>query len=191
MPSGPGSSKGTTSRLQQYFRIHFRISPVVMSNTLTRSQSEPVEKSLGSPSGARHEFEKLSTSTEERDFTSSGSQSFRVSRMFSGGGLSCLNLDIDVPDLPDVLGYLTRHPNADQAVRQTVPVLQDVFSSASLRLEVYRDPEGETAPELALYVGTIDDPEVALRKLDEFDERFWIDHIDNFGEHLSVHLEYQ
>ena len=62
---------------------------------------------------------------------------------------------------------------------------------APIRLEVYPDPEGERDLELALIVETSEEPAVALEKLSEFDERFWIDHIDEVADHLSVHLEYQ
>jgi hypothetical protein len=105
--------------------------------------------------------------------------------------LSCLNLPLKIADVQEVVSYLSQHPNASAVVEETYFALKDFFSSSPIRLEIYSDPEGERSPELALIAETEEEPDIALEKLDHFDEEFWLSHIDQFGKVLSVHVEYQ
>lgn len=146
-------------------------------------------QSLGQGSGEQHvsNFEH----TQAIDPVSGGKKTcLHVNRLFSGAGLSCLNLDLRVPDLGVVTTYLIGSPYLSGIIESTYKELKGLFE-APIRLELYSDPEGERGPELALIVETFEEPDVALEKLNEFDDQFWIDHMDEVANHLSVHLEYQ
>ena len=149
----------------------------------------PESQSLGQGSGEQHISNVAHT--QASDPVSGVKRSFlHVKRLFSGAGLSCLNLDMRVPDLDGAVAYLTEFPHLSGVIERSYEELQRLFE-APIRLEVYPDPEGERDLELALIVETSEKPAVALEKLSEFDERFWIDRIDEVADHLSVHIEYQ
>lgn len=154
--------------------------------TKTR-QREPT--SLGKGSGEQH-VSKVEHLRSGGPVPGREKTSFEVDRLFSGSGLSCLNLDLKVPDLNTVIAYLAEHTGLSGIIRRSYQELRKLFDG-DIRLEPYPDPEGERSLELALIVETTDEPAVALDKLDQFDDRFWIDQMDEAADHLSVHVEYQ
>lgn len=108
------------------------------------------------------------------------------------GRLSPLvGLPFEIPDQRSVASYLRNHPDAKNALRHTYRALRTLFFDEPLRLEVYRDPEGEVGPKLAIYVETSEAPEEALSKLDKFDETFWLDHLDEYDTYLCINISYQ
>lgn len=145
--------------------------------------------SLGKGNGRQH-VSKAKHTGSSKPVSGQEQVSFQVDRLFHGPGLSCLNLDLEVSDLRVVLGYLTEHTWLSSIIRRSHQQLRMLFDG-DIRLEPYPDPEGERGLELALIVETAAEPAVALEKLDQFDERFWIDHMDEVADHLSVHVEYQ
>lgn len=163
-----------------------------MPDTITHLPDRNQEPVRLTPSNkGSQQAAELSSRQESNEPVKLKSYSAEVSRLFIGPWLSCLNLPLKVPRLRKIVEHLTGDPKANVAVNATYPALRNVFSDSSIRLEVYPDPEGERPPELALIVETEDDPDTALEKLDRFDERFWLDHVDQFGNLLSVHVEYQ
>lgn len=132
----------------------------------------------------------LASESEQDESVISGKASFAISRIFVGQSIRCLNLPLKTRDIDGLVNYLSRSPEANRMVELTFEALRHFFQEP-IRLEVYRDPEGEREPELALFVETTDRPKRALQRLDEFDEAFWLHHVEQFGRHLSVHMDYQ
>lgn len=69
-------------------------------------------------------------------------------------------------------------------------VIRKYFPEENLRLDLYEDPEGEMEDELAIYIATCDEPHAALDKLDKFDRKYWIEKIDQYGNFITVNVEY-
>lgn len=148
---------------------------------------------LGAEGGESFDAADLRDEGEHKSFEPAADDGsfMHISRLFLGAGLSCLNLPVEVPNLASVAELLNQNQSADEAIVATYNALRDTFDDCTIRLETYPDPEGERPVELALVIETQDEPEVALEKLSQFDEEFWIDHIGRFDDLLSVHLEYQ
>lgn len=92
-----------------------------------------------------------------------------------------------IPDLPKINMFLDQQPQFVQLLPEIVKKLREHFLTEDFRLDIYNDPEYEAPEELRINVLTNDDPEIALDKLDEFDESYWIDANIEF---IEVNISY-
>lgn len=101
-----------------------------------------------------------------------------------------LSILYDIPNKQEVDNFLVKYPKlmdfADRAFKQ----IRKYFSSEVLSLEVTRDPEVSDYEQLCVYIHTSVTVKEAIRKLNEFDDQWLLDHLVETDNLLSFNLRF-
>lgn len=94
---------------------------------------------------------------------------------------------------PDLLaGFLDAHPQITPLLHEAAVAVRDHFGDdARIAIEVYHDPEAATHAELYALIQTplALSSDEALRRLDAFDEGWWLDAMPRAGGLLTIGVE--
>ena len=116
---------------------------------------------------------------------------FSITKLHTGHPYWQLRTLFHIEDFLSVTKFISQNPTLYSTLLEIEEAIRMHFPEEKLRLALYADPEGEMNDELAIYILTKDEPRTALAKLDEFDNNFWLDKIDQYGGLVLVNLRYQ
>ena len=91
----------------------------------------------------------------------------------------------------DILLYLAEHPGLIELLLKAQSRISELFGSASqVNLKLVPEYDSEIRHTLFADVHTQDDPMVAFKKMNRFDEEWWLDASENFGGLLHFSVEF-
>ena len=94
-------------------------------------------------------------------------------------------------DAPRVRQYLRDHPEVIQVLLEARLCLEKhIGTDVRVFLEIVRDPEADRDQELFAYIVTTLSADEALRRLDAFDDGWFLKHIGNVAGRLNFNLEF-
>ena len=91
----------------------------------------------------------------------------------------------------EIRAFIKKHPHLYFFLDSAPVHIEEYFPDSELRLELYRDPEGQMSDEVAIYISTDLAPDEALDRLSELDRTWWLEAAQFSGEHASLNLEYR
>ena len=127
--------------------------------------------------------------SSEKDITVCADD-FGITELHAGYTYSHLKSIFHVTNFLAIEQYLDQNTFLCNVVFEVETAIRKYFSEENLRLELYKDPEGEMSDELAIYILTRKEPHIALDKLEEFDCEYWIEKANQWDNFISVNLEY-
>ena len=86
--------------------------------------------------------------------------------------------------------FLQVHQELGLLLNEAYQELRKYFSSEDLKLELVTDPEIAGDQQLFVYISTSMQVTDALKRLDEFDEQWWLDRIDRADGLLNFNLRF-
>ncbi|MBS3908738.1 MAG: hypothetical protein KGZ93_03820 [Actinobacteria bacterium] len=89
----------------------------------------------------------------------------------------------------EVMGLIEKQPFLSTLLIDAYRKVLSYFPEAHRYLDVIRDPESPEGSRLALYIATTLAPEEAVERLEQFDEDWWLDTIDNTRGKLIIDVE--
>jgi hypothetical protein len=89
-----------------------------------------------------------------------------------------------------VSNFLQAHQELISLLNEAYKELRKHFSSEDLKLELVTDPEIAEDRQLFVYIFTSISVTDALRKLDEFDEQWWLEQVDRANGLLNFNLRF-
>lgn len=92
---------------------------------------------------------------------------------------------------PEVLWFLGRYPFLVPLVLEAYSKIGDYFPLSQVFLEVFTDPEGIDEDQLVMFIATDLTPDEAVSRLDEFDEDWWLDALDQAQGKLCINVEFR
>jgi hypothetical protein len=118
---------------------------------------------------------------------------------YCGSSISCLSL-FDIKLLKRAYSFyneseielhLCENPYLVSLLFKAYSRIMEFFLGSRLILEVISNPEEDNDSQLVLYISTNLKPEIALKKLDEFDEQWWLNNLQCARGKLCIDIELQ
>lgn len=98
----------------------------------------------------------------------------------------------DFAERDEVVRFLGSHPFLAPLLIEARLKIAEVFGHASrVVLEVITDPEAPADRQLFAFVQTDLPPDEALQKLNQLDQEWWLDKLDEAQGKLCIHVEFQ
>jgi hypothetical protein len=91
----------------------------------------------------------------------------------------------------EVLAFLERHPFLVSLLLEAYGEIGNYFSDSPIFLEVVTDPEAFDDHQLAVSIATNLDPDEAIDTLEQFDENWWLDALDQAQGKLCIDVEFR
>jgi hypothetical protein len=104
--------------------------------------------------------------------------------------LSWLQPGYILPQPSSVGSFLQEHKELVSLLTEACKELRKYFSTEDFKLQVVSDPEIAGEKQLFVYVFTSLSVTDALKKIDEFDEQWWLDRIDRANGLLNFNLRF-
>ena len=101
-----------------------------------------------------------------------------------------LNGLYDIPNKQEVDDFLVKHPKLMDFAARAFKQIRKYFSSEVLSLEVVRDPEISDYEQLCVYIHTCVTVKDAMENLNEFDDQWLLDHLDETNNLFSFNLRF-
>lgn len=101
-----------------------------------------------------------------------------------------LNGLYDIPNKQEVDDFLVKHPKLMDFAARAFKQIRRYFSSEVLSLEVTRDPEISNYEQLCVYIHTSLTVKEAVRTLNEFDDQWLLDHLNETNNLFSFNLRF-
>ena len=96
-----------------------------------------------------------------------------------------------IKDIDTIRNYLVTNTELIPVLNEAYSEITKYFPTAALRLQVDYDRDvPDEAGHSSLYICTALDADTALDKLDEFDDRWWLDFPPQIRKKLYIHLEF-
>lgn len=89
-----------------------------------------------------------------------------------------------------VISFIEEHQELVYLLDEAYEEIRKYFSSEDLRLELVSDPEIAEDQQLFVYIFTALPVTDALKKLDKFDEQWWLDRLDSANGLLNFNLRF-
>jgi hypothetical protein len=86
--------------------------------------------------------------------------------------------------------FLQAHKELVSLLNEAYQELRKYFSSEDLKLELVVDPEIAGEQQLFVYILSSQSVTDALKKIDEFDDRWWLERIDRANGLLNFNLRF-
>lgn len=96
----------------------------------------------------------------------------------------------DIPNSQEVDDFLVKHPKLMDFASRAFKQIRRYFSSEVLSLEVVRDPDVSDYAQLCVYIHTSVTVKEAMERLNEFDDRWLLDHLDETNNLFSFNLRF-
>jgi hypothetical protein len=111
---------------------------------------------------------------------------------YSTERLSALEQSCNFRNRSQVIKFLENDPLLISILQDASEQIKNYFDpSTQIYLEVISDPEIEGHQELALFINTKLSPEEALRRLEQFDEGWWLDASFSAREKICIDVEFE
>ncbi|MHA1116661.1 MAG: hypothetical protein ACTSPJ_10880, partial [Candidatus Heimdallarchaeaceae archaeon] len=94
-------------------------------------------------------------------------------------------------DYSNIEKYLIQNSYLIPLLFQIPNEIENFFPSSKLFLELETDPEENSKPELFVYIRTKLSPDEAIKRLDEFDNTWFLNASVLYGGNICVNLEFQ
>ena len=91
----------------------------------------------------------------------------------------------------EVLWFLERYPFLPPLLLEAYDEIENHFPYSELFLEVVTDPEETDDSQLVISIGTNLNPDEADDRLDEFDDSWWLDALDQAQGKLCIDVEFR
>jgi hypothetical protein len=122
-------------------------------------------------------------------------ESFSINRPIKSSPITSinhhkLNVLYDIPNKQEVDDFLVKHPKLMDFAARAFKQIRRYFSSEVLSLEVTRDPEISNYEQLCVYIHTSLTVKEAVRTLNEFDDRWLLDHLNETNNLFSFNLRF-
>ncbi|MEH2158811.1 hypothetical protein [Nostoc sp.] len=97
-----------------------------------------------------------------------------------------------IDNIVETLRFLRKHQNLIDVLLEANLEIRKYFPSEKLRLKLYVDPESPQWEKLVLSIYTsTESANEALSKLDEFDNKWWIEASLGVAVNLCINLEFE
>jgi hypothetical protein len=106
-------------------------------------------------------------------------------------GIGEIETIYEMRDVPSVRQYLRNHPELIQVLLEAHPYLKEIFGTqVRVFLEIVTDPEAAREQELFAYIVTTLSADEAVRRLDDFDDGWFLQHVERVAGRLNFNLEF-